>query len=86
MQVSLVVAPSQDGLTVLVWVKWAKGSMRLRRFDSRAAMIATLQDLKLISADEAAILESATFEDSCPMFSSEIDEQTLAKNGFGPAY
>jgi hypothetical protein len=86
MQVSVIVFPNEDGLTVLVWGKWAQGSMRVRRFDGRETMISTLQDLKLISPDEAVILEDVTFENSCPLFFSEIEEETLAKNDFGTAY
>lgn len=86
MQVSVIVFPSEDGLTVLVWGEWAQGSMHMRRFDGRETMISALQDVKLISPDEAAILEDATFENSCPLFFSEIDEQTLAKNDFATAY
>jgi hypothetical protein len=83
MHVRLVVFPSDDGLNVVIWGKWAQGSTRVRHFDTRASMIATLQDLGLITPESALSLEGFTFEDSCPLFSAEVDDRLLAKHGFG---
>jgi len=47
-------------------------------------MIATLQDLGLISADNALSLESFSFTDSCPLFSAEVEDRLLAEHGFWP--
>ena len=82
MHVRLVVFPSDDGLNVVIWGKWAQGSTRVRHFDTRASMIATLQDLGLITAQNALSLENFTFEDSCPLFSAEVDDRLLAEHGF----
>jgi hypothetical protein len=49
MQTKMVIFPSEDGFSVLVWGKWAEGSMRVRRFDNRATMIALLENLRLIT-------------------------------------
>jgi hypothetical protein len=46
-------------------------------------MITTLQDLGLITPENAITLEGFTFEDSCPLFSAEVDDRLLAKHGFG---
>jgi hypothetical protein len=45
-------------------------------------MIATLENLRLISTEEAKELEDYCFVDFCPLYSSEIDEATLAEHGF----
>lgn len=85
MQVRLVVLPGDNGLNVVVWGKWAIGSMRARYFQDRTTMIATLRSLGLITAKEGLDLETFSFIDSCPLFSAEIDEETLAAHGFDPA-
>jgi hypothetical protein len=84
MQVKLVIFPDDDGLNVVMWGKWAQGSMRVRHFETRTTMIATLHSLRLITSEDAATLEGFTFEDSCPMFSGEVDDQVLTEYGFGP--
>jgi hypothetical protein len=83
MHVRLVVFPSDDGLNVVIWGKWAQGSMRVRHFDTRASTITTLQDLGLITPENALTLECFTFEDSCPLFSAEVDDRLLTEHGFG---
>lgn len=85
MQVRLIIIPGDDGLIVVVWGKWLRGSMRVRHFASRTSMITTLQNLELITPKDAPHLENCTFTDFCPLFSSEIDEETLAQHGFEPA-
>ena len=82
MQVRLVIFPSDDGLNVVMWGKWAQGSMRVRHFETRSAMIATLVGMDLISPIDAEFLETFTFEDSCPLFSAEVSDETLADHGF----
>jgi hypothetical protein len=59
-------------------------SMRVRRFDTRTNMTQTLQGLGLITDEDALRIDKLTFEDSCPLFSAEIDEDTLAAHGFLP--
>jgi hypothetical protein len=82
MQVRLVIIPADDGLNVVVWGKWAVGSMRVRHFESRTAMIANLGELGLIAPKDTSDLETFAFSDSCPLFSAEIDEEVLAAHGF----
>jgi hypothetical protein len=82
MQIKMVIFPSEDGFNVLVWGKWAEGSMRVRHFDNRATMIALLEALGLITALQAKDLEEFGFTDSCPLYSAEIDEESLAAHGF----
>jgi hypothetical protein len=82
MQVNLVVFPSEDGLNVVVWGKWTCGTMRFRHFETRSSMISVLQNLRLIDSNDARELENFAFTNSCPLFSSEIDEETLATHGF----
>jgi hypothetical protein len=84
MQVKFVIFPSDEGLNVVMWGKWAQGSMRVRHFETRSEMIATLQDLRLITAEDAVNIEGLTFEESCPLFSGEVDEWSLADHGFEP--
>ena len=45
-------------------------------------MIALLQNLQLIGPEEAQELEEFTFLSSCPLYSAEIDEETLEAHGF----
>jgi hypothetical protein len=85
MQVRIVIFPSDDGLNVVVWGHWAQGSMRVRHFDSRSSMISTLENLRLIAPKDVPDLENYTFLDSCPLFSSEIDEEILTAHGFHSA-
>lgn len=82
MQVRSVIIPGEDGLNVVVWGKWAQGSMRVRHFENRTSMIAILETLGLITPKDARDLESFVFVDSCPLFSAEIEEDTLASHGF----
>lgn len=85
MQVRVVIFPGEDGLDVVVWGKWTQGSMRYRHFDNRASMIAMLENLRLLSADDARRLESFVFTDHCPLYSSEIEEEVLVAHGFRSA-
>jgi hypothetical protein len=85
MQTKMIVFPNDDGFSVLIWGKWAEGSMRVRHFDNRAAMVALLENLRLITLQEARDLEQFGFLDSCPLYSADIDEETLASHGFHPA-
>jgi hypothetical protein len=48
-------------------------------------MIAMLEDLHLLSSEEARKLEDFVFIDHCPIYSSEIEEDVLAAHGFLPA-
>jgi hypothetical protein len=85
MQIKMVVFPKDDGFSVLVWEKWAEGSMRVRHFHNRTTMIALLDSLRLITPHEARDLEQFSFLDSCPLYSAEIDEETLVAHGFQSA-
>ncbi len=82
MQAKLIVFPNDNGFSVLVWDISASGPMRIRRFDNRASMTAVLRSLALITHEEAANLDGFGFLDACPMYSAEIDEDTLADHGF----
>ena len=82
MQTRMIVFPNDNGFSVLIWGKWTEGPMRVRRFDNRATMIALLVTLRLINQQEADDLERINFLDSCPLYSAEIDEDTLAAHGF----
>jgi hypothetical protein len=82
MQTRMIVLPSEDGFSVLIWEKSTEGSMRVRCFENRTVMIATLENLRLISLREAKELEDYSFMDFCPLYSSEIDEAPLAEHGF----
>jgi hypothetical protein len=84
-QTKMIVFPSEDGFNVLVWGKWPSGSMRVRSFDNRASMIALLENLRFISAESARDLENFEFIDSCPLYTSDIDEGTLEAHGFRTA-
>ena len=85
MQIKMVIFPSEDGFNVIVWGKWAEGSMRVRHFDNRTTMIALLETLGLITTKQAKDLEEFGFTDSCPLYSAEIDEESLAAHGFQSA-
>lgn len=85
MQVRLVIIPADNGRNVVVWDKWAVDSMRVRNFENRTDIIATLETLGLVTAKEASELEHFPFTDSCPLFSAEVDEDTLAAHGFDNA-
>lgn len=82
MRTKMIVFPSEDGFNVLIWGKWASGSMRIRSFDNRRSMIALLENLRLISPDDAQELADFDFVDSCPLYTSEIDEEMLEAHGF----
>jgi hypothetical protein len=82
MTAKLIIFPYEDGFNVAVWGAWTEGSMRVRSFDNRTAMIALLENLQLIGHKEAQELEDFTFLSSCPLYSAEIDEQTLEAHGF----
>lgn len=85
MQARLVIFPAEDGLNVVVWGKWLRGSMRVRHFDTRTEMTEVLLALNLVTSRDVPALESATFEDSCPLFSADVDEDLLDEHGFDPA-
>jgi len=38
MQVRMVVIPSEDGLNLVIWGKWAQGSMRVRHFETQSKL------------------------------------------------
>lgn len=85
MQAKIIVFPREDGFNVLIWGKWAEGSMRVRHFDNRTTMIALLETLGLLTSQQAKDLEEFGFTDSCPLYSAEIDEESLAAHGFQSA-
>ena len=85
MQVRMIIFPGEDGLDVVIWGKWTQGSMRYRHFDERTGMIAMMESLRLLSAEDARKLEDFVFIDHCPIYSSEIEEDVLASHGFLPA-
>lgn len=82
MRAKLIIFPFEDGFNVAVWGTWTEGSMRVRSFDNRTTMIALLENLQLIGPGEAEKLEEFTFLSSCPLYSAEIDEETLEAHGF----
>ncbi|MEI9980311.1 MAG: hypothetical protein WDN23_15170 [Edaphobacter sp.] len=85
MQVRMIIFPGEDGLDVVIWGKWAQGTMRHRHFDNRTGMIAMLENLHLLTSDDAKKLADFVFIDHCPIYSSEIEEDVLAAHGFLPA-
>jgi len=85
MQVKLVIFPAENGLNVVIWGKWTKGTMRVRQFENRTEMIATLNALGLVDPTEGEALENFAFTDSCPLFSAEAEEDTLVAHGFESA-
>lgn len=82
MQVKLIVLPGDDVLTVVIWGKWRQGTMRVRQFETRTSMVSVLENLGLLSSKQAGELLHYTFAESCPLFSAEIDEETLVSHGF----
>jgi hypothetical protein len=82
MTAKLIIFPYEGGFNVAVWGAWTEGSMRVRSFDNRTTMIALLENLQLIGAGEAQELEKFTFLSSCPLYSADIDEETLEAHGF----
>lgn len=82
MQVKLVVFPSDNELNVVIWGKWTEGSMRVRQFATRTELIEVLRLLGLLGPDDAICIERCTFEDSCPLFTGEVDEEILSAHGF----
>ena len=82
MQAKMIVFPSEDGFNVLVLGRSAGGSMLVRSFDNRACMIAFLENLRLITSQAARELENFDFLNSCPLYSSDVDEATLEAHGF----
>ena len=85
MQVKMIVFPGEEGLDVVIWGKWTQGTMRCRHFDDRTCMIAMLENLRLLSHEEAQQLENFVFRDSCPLYSADIEEEVLAAHGFSQA-
>lgn len=85
MKAKMIVFPNEDGFSVLVWGKWAEGSMRVRRFNNRTEMVALLQTLRLITTHDALDLENFDFLNSCPLYSAEIEEETLVAHEFQKA-
>jgi hypothetical protein len=82
MKAKLIIFPNEDGFHVVVWGTWTEGSMRTRSFDNRAEMIALLENLHLISPAEAQELDEFSFLNSCPLYTAEIDKETLEAHGF----
>ena len=72
MRAKLIVFPNEDGFNVAVWGAWTEGSIQVRSFDNRTTMI---------GPREAQELEEFTFLSSCPLYSAEIDEETLEAHG-----
>lgn len=85
MQARMIIFPGEDGLDVVIWGKWAQGTMRHRHFDDRTCMIAMLENLHLLSSGDARKLEEFVFLNHCPIYSSETEEEVLAAHGFLPA-
>ena len=85
MQVRMIIFPGEDGLDVVIWGKWTRGTMRHHHFDDRTGMIVILENLHLLSSGEARKLEEFVFIDHCPIYSCEIEEDVLAAHGFLPA-
>lgn len=85
MRAKLIIFPYEDGFNVAVWGAWTEGSMRICSFDNRTTMIALLENLRLIGPGEAQELKEFTFLSSCPLYSAEIDEETLEAHGFRKA-
>lgn len=85
MQVRMVIFPGEEGLDVVIWGKWARGTMRHRHFDCRTDMIAMLESVRLLTSEDARKLEDFVFTDHCPIYSSDIEEDVLAAHGFLPA-
>ncbi len=56
--------------------------MRVRHFDNRTSMIALLEILHLLTPQEAHELENFVVTDYCPIYSCEVEEETLAAHGF----
>jgi hypothetical protein len=82
MKAKTIIFPHEDGFHVLVWGAWTEGSMRVHSFDDRISMIALLENLRLILPEEARDLNDFNFLNSCPIYSSEIDEEMLDAHGF----
>jgi hypothetical protein len=82
MQAKMIVFPSEDGFNVLVLGKSASDPMRVRSFDNRASMIALLENLQLLTLESARELENFDFLNSCPLYTSDVDEATLEAHGF----
>ena len=82
MRAKLIIFPHEDGFNVAVWGAWTEGSMRVRSFDNRTTMIALLENLRLIGPEDVQELEDFIFMKSCPIYSAEIDEETLEAHGF----
>ena len=85
MKVKLIIFPHEDGFHAVVWGTWTEGSMRTRSFNNRTAMIALLENLHLIDAEEAQELDKFRFMNSCPLYTADIDEETLEAHGFRKA-
>ena len=82
MQAKMIIFPSEDGFNVLLWGQSIKNSMRSRHFQNRDIMVALLENLRLITPQQALELLSFSFLDSCPLYSFAIDEGTLAAHDF----
>jgi hypothetical protein len=85
MQVRMVIFPGEDGIDVVISGKGEKATMRHRHFDCHTSMIAMLENLRLLTPEDAQKLEDFVFMDSCPMYSAEIQEEVLAAHGFHSA-
>jgi hypothetical protein len=82
MKSKLIIFPYEGGFHVVVWGAWTESSMRVRSFDNRATMIALLENLQLIGPGDSQELEKFTFLSSCPLYSADIDEESLEAHGF----
>jgi hypothetical protein len=59
--------------------------MRHRHFDCRTSMIAMLENLRLLTPEDAQKLEDFVFISSCPLYTAEVQEEVLAAHGFQSA-
>ena len=82
MQSKMAIFPNEDGFSVLIWGKGREGSMRVRQFDNRTTMIALLEALRLVTPTQAKELEDFPFLESCPLYTTEVDQSSLAAHGF----
>ena len=82
MKAKLIIFPYEDGFQVVVWGTWTGASIRTRSFDNRTTMIALLENLRLIGPEEVQELDKFSFMNSCPLYTAEIDEETLEAHGF----
>ncbi len=84
MQAKMIIFPNDAGFSVLIWESWSQRAMRVRRFDNRMTMIALLESLQLLDEQQVKDLQNFGFIDSCPLYSVEVEEDTLVAHAFQP--